>query len=298
MNQKQISAKAILATGILFSACSFVFAGPVPAGLNEDVGRRALQGKMEGQGRGQISLTHFAVTEQMPPEAVFEVRGEKIYPLRFFARVAVSGPCKWFYRVDGLPLTFNTYSPAATNMPPDKNFFEVAAAGDSFAIHGVELFSRTNADWQLVGFVSEALPLRASDESSIRCVNYLKQIGLAFRLWAGDNNDSFPFNVSTNSGGTKELCRVVENGLDINAAAHFQVLSNELNEVKILVCPNDTKKSPARDFASLQAQNISYLVYPGADADEKHPRNVLARCTIHNHVLFCDGSVQFGDAKK
>ena len=40
---------------------------------------------------------------------------------------------------------------------------------------------------------------------SIKCVNNLKNIGLAYRIWAVDHNDSFPFNVSTNEGGTREL---------------------------------------------------------------------------------------------
>ncbi len=37
---------------------------------------------------------------------------------------------------------------------------------------------------------------------SISCANNLKQIGVAFKTWALDHNDQFPFNVSTNSGGT------------------------------------------------------------------------------------------------
>src|ERR1700690_2770460 len=60
------------------------------------------------------------------------------------------------------------------------------------------------------------------------CVNNLKQIGLSFRTWALDNDGKFPFNVSTNAGGTMEFCATGADGFDSNAAVHFQVMSNEL----------------------------------------------------------------------
>ena len=59
------------------------------------------------------------------------------------------------------------------------------------------------------------------------CSNNLKQIGLAFRTWAIDNDGQFSFNVSTNAGGTMELCVRGSDGFDTNAALHFQVMSNE-----------------------------------------------------------------------
>src|SRR5690349_8253126 len=67
----------------------------------------------------------------------------------------------------------------------------------------------------------------------INCTNNLKQIGLAFRTWALDNNDQFPFQVSATNGGTMELT-----GSGI-ASVHFQVMSNELSTPKILLCPAD-----------------------------------------------------------
>src|SRR5882672_11239589 len=63
----------------------------------------------------------------------------------------------------------------------------------------------------------------------ISCVNNLKQIGLGFRIWAGDNGGKFPFQISTNAGGTLELCSRDANGFDRNSVAHFLVASNELS---------------------------------------------------------------------
>jgi len=73
--------------------------------------------------------------------------------------------------------------------------------------------------------------------SKIGCVNGLKQTGLGFIVWKGDNNDKFPMSVSVANGGTMEL---VESG---TVWQHFQVMSNELNTPKILFCPNDTDAS-------------------------------------------------------
>jgi prepilin-type processing-associated H-X9-DG protein len=126
----------------------------------------------------------------------------------------------------------------------------------------------------------------------ISCVNNMKQIGLAFRVWAIDHEDSFPFNVSTNKGGSLELCSPGSDGFDRNAAFHFRVMSNELSTPKILLCPADTKAQSALIFENLQAANVSYQLYSGTNVSETNPSQVLAICPIHNNVLMCDGSVQ------
>jgi prepilin-type processing-associated H-X9-DG protein/prepilin-type N-terminal cleavage/methylation domain-containing protein len=113
----------------------------------------------------------------------------------------------------------------------------------------------------------------------INCTNNLKQIGLAFRTWALDNNDKFPMQVSVTNGGTMEL---VESG---SVFQHFQVMSNELSTPKILFCPaeSDAKRGMANKFATTAGaawmvpltndNQISYFV--GADADSKWPQMFL-----------------------
>jgi len=125
----------------------------------------------------------------------------------------------------------------------------------------------------------------------INCVNNLKQVGLAFKIWELDHQDEFPFNVSTNAGGTAELASPGEDGVDANAVVHFQVLSNELATPKILVCPADTHKHAALTFDQLQPGNISYLLRSGTNISDAMPQEVLARCPVHGTVLHCDGGV-------
>lgn len=125
----------------------------------------------------------------------------------------------------------------------------------------------------------------------ITCVNNLKQLGLIFRTWAIDHDGSFPFNRSTNDGGSRELCARGADGFDTNAVFHFQIMSNELTTPLLLICPKDRSKKPARDFQHLQAANVTYDMRSGTNIDEAHPREVFLRCPLHGNLLHCDGSV-------
>jgi hypothetical protein len=98
----------------------------------------------------------------------------------------------------------------------------------------------------------------------INCVNNLKQVGLAYRVWSLDHNDLFPTQVSLTNGGTLEL---QETG---PASVHYGVLSNELNTPKVLLCPTDRKRTLAVGFGpGFSDQNLSYFI--GVDAN---PTNV------------------------
>jgi len=102
----------------------------------------------------------------------------------------------------------------------------------------------------------------------INCKNNLEQISLAFRTWAGDNNDSFPMEVSVTNGGTMELASAG------NAVTTFQIMSNELVTPKVLFCPADTRRVWATNFSTdFDNSHISYFI--GVDADKNHPQAFL-----------------------
>jgi hypothetical protein len=165
--------------------------------------------------------------------------------------------------------------------------------GAGFALAGLIMgYVSLLATLVICALLLPALSQAKAKAQRISCSNNLKQIGLSFRTWAIDNGDSFPFNVSTNKGGTLELCLPESDGFDRNAAFHFRVMSNELSTPKILVCPADGKKQVALNFESLQPGNVSYQVCSGTNVTELNPNQMLAVCLIHNNVLLCDGSVQ------
>jgi hypothetical protein len=124
------------------------------------------------------------------------------------------------------------------------------------------------------------------------CRNNLKQIGLAFKTWSPDQADTFPFNRSTNEGGTREFCARGGDGFDAHAALHFRVLSNEIGSPLLLVCPRDKSRKAAADFSQLQSSNVTYWLHTGPNVSEENPDVVLAVCPIDGNTLYCDGSVK------
>jgi prepilin-type processing-associated H-X9-DG protein len=91
----------------------------------------------------------------------------------------------------------------------------------------------------------------------ILCAENLQKIGLAFGLWAGDNQGQFPGQNLT--------------GL---AFPHFQVMSNEIVTPKALYCPADISRTAATNFSTLTDMQISYFV--GLDVSKDTPTAWLA----------------------
>jgi len=112
-----------------------------------------------------------------------------------------------------------------------------------------------------------ALARAKAKSRKIGCTCNLKQVGLSFRLFATDNSDTFPMNLSTNKGGSKEFTEAAE------LFRHFKSMSNELSTPRILACPADTRK-PAASFSNLSNLNVSYFV--ALDSNETMPQTVLA----------------------
>jgi prepilin-type processing-associated H-X9-DG protein len=104
----------------------------------------------------------------------------------------------------------------------------------------------------------------------INCVNNLKEISLAYRIWAGDNNGKFPFEISVTNGGSMELVADAK-----NVWLNYLVISNELSTPKILYCPADTDHTRAANFTTdFNNSKISYFI--GLDADKKYPQMLLS----------------------
>jgi hypothetical protein len=166
--------------------------------------------------------------------------------------------------------------------------------GAGFAIAGF-VMGYVSLLFSLVILPAMLLPALATAKNRaqvINCSNNMKQIGVALKIWAIDHDDQFPFNVSTNKGGTLELSSRSPDGFDPHAYLHFQVISNELNALKLLTCPGDSSKTPASDWAHLKPGNVSYQLRTGPEVDEKDPSAILSVCPIHGNKLHVDGSVE------
>src|SRR5580765_7189159 len=79
----------------------------------------------------------------------------------------------------------------------------------------------------------------------INCTNNLKQIGLASKLFAGDNGD-YPQKLSVAQGGCSDSGDLgVASSKQSTATASkgafrvFQIMSNELSTPKVVTCPSE-----------------------------------------------------------
>jgi prepilin-type processing-associated H-X9-DG protein len=140
----------------------------------------------------------------------------------------------------------------------------------------------------LLALAATVLPTLARRPNYLRinCINNLKQIGLAFKTWAVDNNDMVPMQVSVTNGGTMELIK------DGNVWPHFVVMSNELSTPRVVFCPeeNDPHRKVADGFAAQPApdsrndaghylpltndSSLNYFV--GVDAQNTYPNMLLS----------------------
>ena len=121
----------------------------------------------------------------------------------------------------------------------------------------------------LASLLLPALARAKTKAQRIACVNNLKQVGLGMRLWADDNEGKFPWKVSQSLGGG------MPNGTgNAKISLQLSIVSNELVSTKILVCPNDSSRNPATDFATISLSNVSYSLCN--EAEEGRPRVILA----------------------
>ena len=104
--------------------------------------------------------------------------------------------------------------------------------------------------------------------SRLGCANNLKQIGLAFNMWAIDHGGKYPAAMGTNSGGSLEYIPGGE------TFRHFQVVSNVFTSPKSLICPADIRKRATNFGVGLSNTNVSYFV--GVDAAQIHPEMFLS----------------------
>ena len=140
----------------------------------------------------------------------------------------------------------------------------------------------------LVLLAAILLPVLANAKkksSRINCINNLKQVGLVFQIWSGDNCDKYPMEVSVTNGGAMELSEMG------NAFRVFEVMSNELSTPKVIYCPEDNERYyPTNGFGTgFSAKNISYFV--GLDARTNLLKTILSG---DSNLVFQDTPVGSG----
>jgi hypothetical protein len=121
----------------------------------------------------------------------------------------------------------------------------------------------------LAGLMLPALAKAKDKAQRINCVSNLKQIGLAARMYSNDHKEVFPIS--------------------------FIGLSNDLPNLKVLICPADRNHTVATSWDTfMESENVTYeFLLPGAKETDVAQKPVF-RCPIHNNVAMGDGSAVQG----
>jgi hypothetical protein len=109
-------------------------------------------------------------------------------------------------------------------------------------------------------------PFAKAKEKSMatQCVNNLKQIGLAARMWANEHKTNL-------------------------LPLDWLAMKNELPTPRLLTCPADTARRPAVSWEQFDGSSVSYEL-PSAAPDERDPSTVYSRCSVHGSIGLTDGS--------
>jgi len=159
-----------------------------------------------------------------------------------------------------------------------------------------------------------ALAVSKRSVQKVSCVNNLKQMGIALRIWEGNHGGRYPMAVSYAAGGASEYMShssgsgttANSGGGTLGSAAYlpqmaFMVMSNELASTKIVYCPADNIHTPATNFTyqnfvggNITVPTVGPIFTPqtflsgcsyfiGADATEADPQSIISGdCNIGN----------------
>jgi prepilin-type N-terminal cleavage/methylation domain-containing protein/prepilin-type processing-associated H-X9-DG protein len=131
----------------------------------------------------------------------------------------------------------------------------------------------------LASMILPALSKAKGKALRISCINNLRQMGLALRMWSDDNESRFPWRLSPAGGGSQGETEVWK---------HLALIHSEISTPKVFRCPSDGDRDKANDWGpapglglvAMKNGAVSYFI--GTDSDDNYPhvqvlgdRNIL-----------------------
>ena len=130
----------------------------------------------------------------------------------------------------------------------------------------------------LAAIILPTVSFSRAKSTRIGCLNKLKNVGLALRIFSTDHGDRWPMDLSVTNGGTREWLA------DGNQLwRHWLTLSNELPTPELLLCPADKERQPSQPIFlspkpltwSQFADNSHLSYFLGLNAREENPQTIL-----------------------
>lgn len=127
----------------------------------------------------------------------------------------------------------------------------------------------------VLALLASMLLPRKSAAQRVSCVNNEKEIGIAYRLWAGDNGNVNPSEQAVSRGGWADYLTNADQGAV--CWTNYAIMASDLfgQSPKILICPQDTR-SAATDFKANFRDNNHLSYFVGVSANDNYPQSIQA----------------------
>jgi len=133
----------------------------------------------------------------------------------------------------------------------------------------------------LLVFMLAGPPISVSHAPRITYLNNLKQVGLAYRIWANDHHDRFPASEPARNGGWSEVLTNADQGF--LAWTNYAIMNVELGgSSKLLVCPSDERSNrwdwnyDGKSWHDILKDNRGVSYFIGVSANSGQPQSLLA----------------------
>ena len=146
----------------------------------------------------------------------------------------------------------------------------------------------------LASMLLPALARAKQKAQRISCINNMKQVGIAYRIWSNDNGDRFPAQQTEALGGWSANATTSTGNAAEYMFINYSLMANEMGQsAKIVMCPSDDRQPNTNFFyessvsstltaSGVQAEttygnfdntNVSYWV--GTGANDTFPQGLL-----------------------
>jgi prepilin-type N-terminal cleavage/methylation domain-containing protein len=137
----------------------------------------------------------------------------------------------------------------------------------------------------LASMLLPALARAKQKAQRISCINNMKQVGTAYRIWSNDNGDKFPAQQTVALGGWNDYVTGLGSGSGTSEFTYYNytLMQNEMGQSpKVVVCPADDRNANSNFFGGLGSPQYG-ITYPGPGGAQ--PAQQATTGTFNNTAL-------------